>query len=536
MTQIRKLVYEQEARNKLLKGAEIMYRAVCTTLGPKGRNVAIGREWGVPIIVHDGVTVSRDVWDKDEFVNMGINLIREAAQKTNDEAGDGTTTSILLAYFLIKYGMEEIEKSANPMVLRREIQGALKDVLRELKNISMPVKNDEEVARIAHISSADREIGELVAEAVRKVGRDGSISVDSSKTDETYVEFSEGMQIDHGWKNINFITNEKTMESVIKDASVVVVGKKMTTQIDIVPLLEALLQKTKNIVIFGDVDGMALRIALSNKMQGVFNILIVDPPGYEDRRTNLMEDIAIATGGTVVKDEIGLPMEQFVKQFDISSVGYAKKVIASRKKTVIIDGGRDTKEIKKALKERADTIRQRLKIEDNPYEKEKLEERLAKLTTGVAVIRVGAKTDIEQREKMERVKDAVGAAQAAVEEGIVAGGGITFRKLKNAQTVVSQGSNILYRVLDEPIRKIFINAGEDEKNFHAILTKIDKRGGNFGYDMEDGEIVDMVKEGIIDPTKVVRLSLQNAVSVSCMILTTDCLNALEDKKDYDKES
>ena len=338
---MRKLVYGEDARRKLLEGAEIMYKAVCITLGPLGRNTAIAREWGDPIVLHDGVTIARDVFDKDEFVNMGINLIREAALKTNDEAGDGTTTSTLLAYYLIKYGMEEIEKGANPMVVRRQLQDALIELKEALEGLSTPVSSDEEVASVAQISSANEEIGALVAEAVQKVGRDGTITVDESKTENTYAEYSEGLQIDMGWKSPYFITNPKTMEGVITDAVVVVVNKKMTTTLDILPLLESVITKSKNIVVFGDVDGIALSIAIKNKMEGVVSLMVVDVPGYEDRRTHLMEDIAIATGGRVIKDEIGLSKEMFANQFDLACVGYAEKIIASRKKTIIVGGGRD---------------------------------------------------------------------------------------------------------------------------------------------------------------------------------------------------
>ena len=511
-----------------------MYKAVCITLGPLGRNVALAREWGNPIIIHDGVSASREVFDKDEFVNMGINLVREAAVKTNDEAGDGTTTSTLLAYFIVKYGLELIEKGENPMVIRKQLDEALLLLKEKLKKIAVSVTTDEEVARVAKISSTDEEIGKLVSGAVKKIGRDGTITVENSNDDTTTLEYSEGLQIDTGYKTPYFVTNPKTMESVIENPLIIIANKKLTTQNEIVPLFEVLIQKGKNIVLFADVDGMALQIAVHNKMQGTFNCLVVDVPGYEDRRTNLMEDIAIITGGKVVKEELGLGMAEFVKQFDIKWVGHAKKVIASKRKTVIIGGKGDPTQVK----ERIETIKTQLKNEKNSFEVEKIKERLAKLTTGVAVIRVGAKTEIARREKEERVKDAVSAAQAAKEEGIVPGGGIAFLKLKDALLTKDRtpnfGEKILLKVLDEPIKKILFNAGEKSDKFSKILEEIDGKGGNFGYEMESGRIVDMVKEGIIDPSKVLRLALENAVSVSSSILTTDALICIKTEKERDK--
>jgi len=528
---LRELSFEKDARDKLIKGVEIMYKAVGTTLGPKGRNVAIAREWGMPIVVHDGVTVAREVFDKDEFVNMGINLVREAAVKTNDEAGDGTTTSTLLSYFIIKYGMELIDKGQNPMTIRKQLDEALPKLNEQLKKISVEVKSDEEVARVAKISSTDEEVGKLVSEAVKKIGRDGTITVEDNKDETTLLEYSEGLQIDNGWKNPYFITNPKTMEAVVENPMIVVLGKKITIVNEILPLLNVLVNQGKDIVLFGDIEGLALQVAIRNKMEGILNILVVDVPGYSDRRENLMNDIVTVTGsGKIVKDELGLGQAEFAKQFDLKWVGRAKKVIASRKKTVIIDG----KGTKENVDERIKTIKAQIENEKNSFEVEKLKERLAKLTTGVAVIKVGAKTEIARREKEERVKDAVSAAQAAKEEGIVPGGGIAFLKLKEAlisnDRIPNMGEEILLKALTEPIKKILHNAGEPDDKFESILKTVREKGGNFGYEMESGNIVDLVKEGIIDPAKVLRLALENAISVAGSILTTDCLIAIKKEK------
>ena len=531
----REIAFGENARKKLLEGCEIMYRSVAVTLGPKSRNVAIAREWANPIIIDDGVTVASAVADNDLFKMMGINLIREAAQKTNDEAGDGTTTSILLAYFMVKYGMELIKKGKNPRMIRRELEASLVKILEELKKLSRPVKGTEEVIRIAEIASYDKEAGKLVAEAVKKVGKDGTIAVEKSTDQKTYIDYSEGIQIDKGYKNWRFSTNPKTMEAVIEDCVVLVLGKKVTAEREIVPLLEVVFQKSKNVVIFGDVDGIALRILLQNKLQGIVSCVVVDPPGYADRREALLEDIAISTGGKVIKDELGLDMANFAKQFDYDkNVGRARRVTASKSKTVIVT--LEDKKIKEAIAERIKVLKAQKDVETNTFEKEKIDERLAKLTMGVATIRVGAKSDLQQREKEDKIRDSVAAAQEAIEEGIVPGGGVAFLKiLKALDGDQSDGAGILRKVLPEQIKKILINAGEDIRKLDAFLEGIESKGGNAGYDMESGEIVDMMEKGIIDPTKVLRLALENAVSVSSSILTTDTLIAIRaEKNETDK--
>lgn len=515
---MRKLVFEKEARGKLLKGAELMYKAVVSTLGPKGRNVAINYEWRNPIVVHDGVTVAREVMDKDEFVQVGIDLIREASQKTNDEAGDGTTTSTLLAYWIVKHGMTLLDKGVNAMVLRNELNEALPLLQEEIKKIATPIKDNKDVARVAFISSASEEIGSLVAQAVDKVGKDGLVTVEEGKGGDTVVDYTEGMEFDKGYVDYRFVTNPNRMEAIIKDAYVVVLDKKITTGQEIINMLETLVRKTKNIVLIGDINGSALATILTNKMQGNINAVVVHPPSYGDRQKEYLDDIALLTGATVLSDQIGVD----IKDFDMSWVGKAETVAVNKNTTMIIEGKGDKKEAEKRVK----SLRGLRDKAESTFEKEKIEERLAKLTTGVAVIRVGAKTEVEMREKIERVKDAIGAARAAIDEGIVPGGGVTFlrlRKVLGAKGVLGKtGKDVLYRVLEEPMRKILSNAGE--KNVDDMIERILKhKDVNYGYEMNSGKLTDLVKEGIIDPAKVLRLSLENAISVAGSILTTDCL-------------
>lgn len=531
---MRQLLFGKDAREKLLKGAEIMYNAVATTLGPKGRNVAIAREWGLPLVVHDGVTVAREVMDHDKFASIGINLIRQAAAKTNEEAGDGTTTSTLLAYFLIKYGLEAIDNGKNPMTLREEIEALQKTLVDHIAKISTPKKTHEDLVRVATISADNEHVGKIVAEAIEKVGDDGLVTVDESFTPDTYIEYTKGMQIDKGWTSPWFITNGKTMESVMKNAAVLVLGKKVTAAGEILPLLEIVLRKNKNVVIFGDVGGQALELLIENKRKGQFGVLVVDAPGYADRRDALLEDIALVTGGEVIRDEIGEPMEVVANSFDYNKkVGAAKTVIASRRITVISDGD-GTEDV---IKERIETLREQKKNEQNKFEVEKIDERLAKISTGVATIFVGAKTDVLRRELEERVKDAIGASRAAVEEGIVPGGGVTFLQLAKQIDLnkdSSDGATILKRVLQEPLNKILINAGESDKAIANVIAAIKEKGGNYGYEMKTGVLGDLIKAGVIDPAKVIRLALENAIEVATSILTNDCLIIIDDDKKDDK--
>lgn len=536
---MKKMMFKKEAREKLREGAKIMYDAVCTTLSPKGRNVSITRQWGSPITVHDGVTVAREVEMEDEFVNTGISLIREAAQKTNEEAGDGTTTSILLAYHLIDKGMDLLNTGTNPMILRKQMEEALPLLKEELKKISKPVKGNKDIERIAFISSADEEIGRLVAQAVEKVGEHGLITVEEGVV-EMGIDYTEGMEFNKGWSAPHFITSPQRMESVIDQPIIAVLGKKVTVPKEILPLLEVMNNIKKDMVIIGEVEGDALKTCVVNKMKGNLNILIVPPPEYGDRRKNALEDIALITGGTVISDELGLDMSQFATQFNKSYLGMAKMVVAGKNSTMIIKleekdaiqepHRKDIVERNKKITERIEQLKAYIDKEKSPFEVEKAQERLAKLTTGVAIIKVGAKTEAAMRERIERTKDAVSAARAASEEGIVPGGGVAFRHIALNLKGKNEGEKLLIDVLQEPLYKLLENAGESEKRVDEILSSMVNESGDFGYNVNTGKVEDLIKEGVIDPAKVIRLSLENAISVAGSILSTDCLIVDEREK------
>src|SRR3990167_2135649 len=521
---MKRIIRGKEARKKLLEGVRLMYDMVATTLGPKGRNIAIQRQWGAPIVVHDGVTVAREVENEDEFIQMGISLIQEAASKTNTEAGDGTTTSTLLAYEIVRAGIKLIDEGKNPMVLRREIYEALEKLKLELPKLSHKTDKKEDLRKVAIISSGSEEIGNLVAEAVHKVGREGIVTADEGGG-EMELFYTQGMEFDKGYKALHFITNPDKMQAVVKDASLILTRKKITMQGEIVPLIDHIAkQGIKDIVVIGDISGDALSFFAVNKMRGNINALVVDTPYYGDRSTNVLDDIAILTGATVIAEEMDITNKEVIEDIAENFLGHAKQVVSSKDKTAVIEGGGD----KKLIEERIKEIRTQLKDEDNVYESEKLEERLAKLTTGVGVIKVGAKTDIEMREKVERVKDAIGSARAALDEGVVVGGGRTFINIANVlNSEETDGEKMMFPVLYEPMRKILTNAGEDKDKHEPIMKKCFKNGQNFGYEMNSGKVVDLMKEGIIDPAKVVRLSLENAVGVATSILTTEGLIALK---------
>jgi len=514
------LAFRKDAREKLFKGVEMLNDAVTTTLGPKGRNVAIERTWGVPIIVHDGVTVSREVAHDDPLINMGINLVKMSAQKTNEEAGDGTTTATLLAYEIVKRGMEYLSLDVNPMVLRDEIYAALPVILEALAKLSKPVKNREQIARIAFISAANEEIGRLVAEALDKVGKDGMVTVEEGKGLNTEVEYTEGMEFHRGYLSPYFITSEQRMEAVVVNPVIAVVNKKLSLINEIVPLLEAMAKVSKDIVVIGtDISGDALATLAANKMKGNINSLAVAVPPAQ--KEDYLDDIAVLTGARVISDSANIDVAH-----DSSWMGRADKVVADRDSTVIINGKGD----KKAVEARIAALRSQIKAEKSEFRQEQLEERLAKLSTGVAVVKVGAKTELDMREKVERVKDAVGAAEAAREEGVVAGGGVTFLRLAKTLTRDTMGSKLLYDVFHAPTLKLLANAGESVKKAESIVVQLESGADNVGYEVNSGRIIDLVEAGIIDPAKVIRLCIENAVAVGTSILTTDALIGIVPEK------
>ena len=511
------LSFQSEARAKLLKGVKLLADAVTITLGPKGRNVAITRQWGMPIVVHDGVTVAREVESQDPLEAVGINLVREAAQKTNEEAGDGTTTATLLAYEIIRRGMDLIEKGTNPMVLRDEIYEALPVILAELKRLSVPSKGKEDIVRVATISSADEKIGKFVAEAMEKVGENGLVTVNEGGV-ETEIDYTEGMEFNRGYLSPYFITNPQRMEAVVTDPVIVLLAKKVSLNTEIVPILEEAAKVSKDIVIIAeDLKGDALATLAANKMKGNINALAVLAPSGGQDQLDYFEDIAVLVGGKVLSDSAAIDIKA-----DSKWLGRAEKVVSDKESTVIISGGGDKKELAgriTALKEQKKTATE--------FVKEKLEERLAHLSKGVAVIRVGAKTEVDMRERIERVKDAVGAATAAREEGVVPGGGSVFIQMSLVLKDKTQGEKLLHEILEMPARKLIANSGENEDVINSIIGDIILTPGALGYEVQSGEFKDLVKAGIIDPAKVVRLALENAISVATSILTTECLIGIQ---------
>jgi chaperonin GroEL len=515
------MLFGSEAQTALVKGATLMYQAVCTTLSPKGRNVAIQRPWGFPIVVHDGVTVSREVKDSDRFVQIGINLIKEAAAKTNDEAGDGTTTSTLIAYELITRGIRLKEQGVNPMVLRDELFTALEQAKNKLTTITKKVTAQSDLEQVATISSASSEIGKMVGQAVYDMGKDGLVTVEESGGYDTWVDKTDGMSMNRGYTSPYFVTDPYRLEATVNKPVIIVTDRTLTTNLEIVPIIEFCIKAgKKNIVIFGEVAAQALQTLVVNKTKGIINCLTIKPPGYGTNRVGFLEDIALLTGGKVISKELGLDMEEFMKTFDDSYLGHAEKVVADAKSSMIVGGKGDRLEIKKQVEGL------RLKLGDNPLpaDREAYTERIAKLTTGVAVVRVGAKTELEAREKMERVKDAVGAAQAALEEGMVAGSGVTFLHLSGAVTGYTEGAKLLREVLEQPMRKVMENCGEPHKVINNLVEKIRAdKSLTLGYECVSGEVKELIKAGVVDPAKVIRLCLENGIGVASSVLTTEVL-------------
>ena len=501
-----------------------MANAVKTTLGPKGRNVAVDKKFGAPTVTHDGVTVAKEIELEDPFENMGAQLLKEAATKTNDIAGDGTTTSTVLAQAIVTEGLKNIAAGANPMLLKRGLEKGVDAVVAELKSQAVEVKGKEEIAHIAGISAADTEIGDLIAEVMDKVGKDGVITVEESKGLQFETEYVEGMQIDRGYISAYFVTNADRMEAVIEDPYILITDKKISAITDILPVLEKLVQVSKNLVIVAeDIDGEALATLVVNKLRGTINVLGVKAPGFGDRRKAMLEDIAILTGGKVISEEVGRKLDSTT----VADLGRARRVTSNKDETTFVEGHGS----QEAILARVKQIKALIEETTSDFDKEKLNERLAKLAGGVAIIKVGAATEVELKEKKHRVEDALSAARAAVEEGILPGGEVALlNAVKALDTVKANGDeltgvNILRRALEEPFRQLVVNAGQDGGvMLEGVRRKqAEAKSGTWGYDVIKNEIVDLVKTGIIDPAKVTRSALENGASVAAMILTTEAL-------------
>ena len=522
----KQLAFAEDARRRLKDGIDVLANAVATTLGPKGRNVALDRKFGSPTITHDGVTVAKEVELEDPYENMGAQLLKEAATKTNDIAGDGTTTSTVLAHAMVSDGLKNLSAGANPMMLKRGIERAAKEVADALTDMAIDVTTKEEIASVAAISAQDTDIGELIAEVMDKVGKDGVITVEESKGLEFETEYVEGMQFDRGYISPYFVTDPENMEAMIEEPYVLIHDKKISAATDIVPLLEKLVQVGKRdlVVIAEDIDGEALATLVLNKLRGMLNVLAVKAPGFGDRRKAMLQDIAVLTGGTVITEELGRKLESVT----INDLGQAGKVSSTKDDTTVIEGKGDSDKIKGRIEE----IKVEIDRSTSDYDKEKLQERLAKLSGGVAVIRVGAATETELKEKKHRVEDALSATRAAVEEGIVPGGGValvnalkSIEKLSDDDPDINTGIKVVRSALEMPLRGITRNAGKEGAVILEGVRRKQEEAKNdkIGYDVLAGEYVDMVEAGIIDPAKVTKGALENAASIAAMILTTEAL-------------
>ena len=520
----KQIVYGEEARKALERGVNQLADTVKITLGPKGRNVVLGKKFGAPLITNDGVTIAKEIELEDAFENMGAQLIREVSTKTNDVAGDGTTTATVLAQSMIREGLKNLAAGANPMVMRRGIQKAADAAVGAIRENSQPVSGSGDIARVGAISSGDEQIGTLIAEAMEKVGRDGVITVEESKTAETYSEVVEGMQFDRGYITPYMVTDNEKMEAVIDDAYLLITDKKISNIEEILPVLEAVLNAGKKLVIIAeDVEGEALATIILNKLRGTFTCVCVKAPGFGDRRKEMLQDIAILTGGQVISSDLGLDL----KETTLDQLGRARQVKVTKENTIIVDGDGSTQDIH----DRVAQINAQISVTTSDYDLEKLQERLARLSGGVAVIKVGAATETEMKEKKLRIEDALNATRAAVEEGIVAGGGTAYvMASRAAQKVVDEldgdektGAAILVSALKAPTCQIAANAGVEGA---VILNEVSKSENvNYGYDAATDTFGDMIQNGIVDPTKVCRSALENAASVSSMVLTTESLVA-----------
>ena len=524
----KQIAYGEEARKALQAGIDQLADTVKITLGPKGRNVVLDKKYGAPLITNDGVTIAKDIELEDAFQNMGAQLVKEVATKTNDAAGDGTTTATLLAQALVREGMKNVTAGANPMIVKKGMQKAVDAAVASIVEHSQKVSGSDDIARVATISSGDEAIGKLIADAMEKVSADGVITLEESKTAETYSEVVEGMQFDRGYITPYMVTDTEKMEAVIDDAYILITDKKIASIQEILPLLEEIVKAGKKLVIIAeDIEGEALSTIIVNKLRGTFTCVGVKAPGFGDRRKEMLRDIAILTGGEVISEELGLELSNAT----MAQLGHAKQVKVTKENTVIVDGAGDSAEIK----ERIAQIRSQIETTTSDYDREKLQERLAKLAGGVAVIKVGAATEVEMKEKKLRIEDALAATKAAVEEGIVAGGGVALLNATEAvaklvETVEGDektGVRIVLKALEEPVRQIAANGGLEGS---VIIDNIRRSGKvGYGFDAYKEEYCDMIPAGIVDPTKVTRSALQNAASIAAMVLTTESLVA--DKKE-----
>jgi chaperonin GroEL len=522
----KQIEFSEAARQSIRLGIDAVANAVKTTLGPKGRNVALDRKFGAPTVTHDGVTVAKEIELKDPFQNMGAQMLKEAATKTNDVAGDGTTTATVLAQAMVHEGLKNLAAGANPMLLKRGIEIATRAAVEHIIGMAKPVKGREDIAHIATISAADPEIGNLIADVMEKVGKDGVITVEESRGLRFETEFVEGMEFDRGYISAYFVTNTERMLAEIDDPYILITDKKIGSVQEILPVLEKMIQTGRKdlVLIAEDIEGEALATLVVNRLRGTINVLGVKAPGFGDRRKEMLRDIAILTGGQVISEEIGRKLDSAT----LADLGQARRVRSDKDSTTIIEGKGD----EKAIKARVDQIRALMDTTTSDYDREKLNERLAKLAGGVAVIKVGAATETELKEKKHRVEDALSAARASIEEGIVPGGGVallgTVDALENLETEkgdVTTGVQIVRRSLEEPLRQLALNAGEDGSVVvqNVRRMQIEKGSKNYGYEVINNEYIDLVERGITDPAKVVRSALENASSIASMILTTEAL-------------
>ena len=517
----KQIKFGEDARKSLLEGVNKLADTVKVTLGPKGRNVVLDKSFGAPLITNDGVTIAKEIELEDKFENMGARLVKEVSEKTNDVAGDGTTTATVLAQAMIKEGVKNVAAGADPMAMKRGIDKAVKSAVEELKTISVPVNGKDDIARVASISANNDEVGELIAEAMEKVSKDGVITIEESKTSTTQLNVVEGMQFDKGYVSPYMVTDTEKMEAIVDNPYILITDRKISNIQEILPLLENLMQSSgKLVIVCDDIESEALSTLILNKLRGVLNVVAVKAPGFGDKRKAMLEDMAILTGGEVISQDLGMEL----KDTQITQLGRAKQVKVQKENTIIVDGAGD----KEKIAERVRQIKAQIEETKSEFDKENLHERLAKIAGGVAVIGVGAATEVEMKDKKLRIEDALSATKAAVEEGIVAGGGTAYVNIIPAVEKVAKsleggeklGAEIVLKALEEPVKQIARNAGLEPA---VILDNVKKSAIGFGFDADKEQYVDMKKAGIVDPTKVTRSALQNAASVAAMVLTTESL-------------